>query len=228
MEYRVAAIQMTMVAEDKKTNIKKALEMYDKAVKDGAKVVCFPEYFLTAPPQAKMTNEYVREMAETIPGPSIDVFRKKAKETKTYCVAGTIIELCADGKLRNTSALIGPDGEIIGKYSKTHPENAPAKHEPNRGITPGSDLPIFETELGKFAIMIDMDLSDPEVPRIYGLKGADIIFTPICWSAKFVMPIDLLARAAAAYSHAYVVYSNPVGWRKGVPTHAWGICWRSG
>lgn len=227
MKYKIAAIQMTVVPEDKEVNIKKALQFYDEAVEEGAKVVCYPEYFLTYPPHRGMTNEYVKSMAETIPGPSIDKFREKAKSTGTYCIAGSIIELAPDGKLHNTSTLIGPDGQIIGKFSKIHPENAPAKHEPGRGIYPGSELPVFETEIGKLAIMIDMDLTTPEVPRIYGLKGADIIFVPIAWSAKFIPGIEIYSRASSMYSHSYVVFANPIGWRKKVPLHAWAFAGQS-
>jgi len=222
MKYRIAAVQMDVVPEDKEVNIKEALRRYDEAVAEGAKVICFPEYFLTFPPHQKMKDK-IKDMAETIPGPSIDRFREKAKATKTYCVAGTIIEVREDGKYYNTSTLIGPDGEIIGKYSKVHPENAPAKHEPGCGINPGTEYPVFDTELGRFGIMIDMDLNNPEVPRIYGLKGVDVIFTPICWSGKFVFGIKTLAEASSGYSHAYMVFANPVGWRKGIPLHSWAF-----
>ncbi|MGI6097434.1 MAG: carbon-nitrogen hydrolase family protein [Dethiobacteria bacterium] len=227
MKYKVAAIQMDTVPEKKEVNLKKALELYDEAVSQGAKVVCYPEYFLTCPPHQNMKDR-VKDLAETIPGPSVDKFREKAKETQTYCVAGSIIELSKDGKLYNTSTLIGPDGEVIGKYSKVHPENAPAKHEPGCGITPGDgDYPVFETELGRFAIMIDMDVSCPEVSRIYGLKGADIIFAPIAWSAKFIPAIEVFSRASSMYSLAYVVFANPVGWRKNVPLHSWAFVGQS-
>lgn len=223
MKYRVASIQMTIVPENKEANIQKAMELYDRAIEEGAKVVCFPEYFLTFPPHGEMTNEYVRSLAESIPGPSINRLREKAKATGTHCVAGSIIEKAPDGKLFNTSTLIGSKGEIIGKFSKVHPENAPAKHEPGRGIYPGKELPVFETELGKFAIMIDMDLSCPEMARIYGLKGADIIFAPVCWSAKFIPAIEVYSRASSMYSLAYVVFANPIGWRKQIPLHAWAF-----
>lgn len=223
MKFKAAAIQTTVVPEDKETNIKNALNLYDEAVEEGADVVCFPEYFLTFPPHNRMGKEKVKSMAETIPGPSIDKFREKARETKTYCVAGSIIEITEDGKLYNTSALIGPDGQVIGKYSKVHPENAPAKFGPGSGILPGKgDYPIFETKLGRFGIMIDMDATNPEVALTYGLKGADVIFLPICWSAKFISGIDMLSTVNSRH-HAYVVFANPVGWRKNVPVHEWAF-----
>lgn len=228
MKYKVAAIQMTIVQEDKETNIKKALEMYDEAVANGAKVIVFPEYFLTFPVHVGQTQEFVNDvLAETIPGPMTDKIAAKCVETNTYCVAGSMVEKCADGKLRNTCAIIGPDGKIIGKYSKVHPENAPAKHEPGRQIWPGMELPIFDTPLGKWAVMIDMDLSCPEMARSYGVRGADVIFAPVCWSAKFNPVIETFTKASALYSLAYVVSANPVGWRRQIPVHAWAFAAKS-
>lgn len=224
MKYKVACIQMTVVQEDKERNLKHAMEMYDEAVEAGAKVIVFPEYFLTFPPHMGQTQEFKEEvLAETIPGPATDVIAKKCMETDTYCVAGSMIEKCEDGKLRNTCAIIGPDGKIIGKYSKTHPENAPAKFEPGSKIWPGMELPIFDTPLGKWAVAIDMDASIPELARSYGVRGADVIFMPICWSAKFVPVIETFTKASALYSLAYVCSANPVGWRRHIPVHAWAF-----
>ncbi|MDR0569749.1 MAG: carbon-nitrogen hydrolase family protein [Clostridiales Family XIII bacterium] len=223
MKFIVAACQPTIAQYDKEANLKKALSMIDEATSLGAKVIAFPEYFLTWPPDSNMTAADMEALAETIPGPSIDAIAEKCKETGAYCVAGSIIEKCDDGKLRNTCAIIGPDGGVIGKYSKAQPENAPAKFEPGNGIWPGNELPIFETPLGRWAVMIDMDYTNCEIPRIYGLKGADVIFAPTCWSAKFVESIAMMTVSAASQSLAYVISPNPVGWRKAVPVHAWAF-----
>ena len=71
--------------------------------------------------------------------------------------------------------------------------------------------------------MIDMDYTNAEIPRIYGLKGADVIFAPTCWSAKFLKDIPGLAEASSVQSLSYCVMVNPVGWRKDVPVHAWAF-----
>lgn len=223
MKYIVAACQPNVIQNDKAANLKNVLAMIDEAAGVGAKVTVFPEYFLTWPPHSELTKEQIEEMSETIPGPSTDAIAKKCIETNTYCVAGTIVEKCDDGKLRNTCAIIGPDGKIVGKYSKVQPENAPAKFEPGIGIWPGNELPVFDTPLGKWAVMIDMDYTNAEIPRIYGLKGADVIFAPTCWSAKFLKDIPGLAESSSVQSLAYCVMVNPVGWRRETPVHAWAF-----
>jgi predicted amidohydrolase len=223
MKYKVAAIQMNITPGDKEGNEQRAMELLDEAASDGVKAVCFPEYFLTGPPHQEQSIEEIRAFAEPIPGPTVNKVAEKAGKHSLYIVAGSIIEL-KDEKLFNTSVLIDPKGEIVGRFQKAHPENAPAKHEPGCGILPGTDeYPVFDTEMGKIGIMIDMDGTCLEVPRILGLKGAQIIFWPINWSAKFVKGIDVLAKAASMYSHAYVVCANPVGWRQKVPLHTWAF-----
>jgi len=223
MKYIVAACQPSVIQNDKAANLKNVLAMIDEAAEVGAKVTVFPEYFLTWPPHSDLTKEQIGEMAETIPGPSTDAIAKKCIETNTYCVAGTMVEKCDDGKLRNTCAIIGPDGKIIGKYSKVQPENAPAKYEPGIGIWPGNELPVFDTPLGKWAVMVDMDYTNAEIPRIYGLKGADVIFAPTCWSSKFLKDIPGLAESSSVQSLSYCVMVNPVGWRRRIPVHAWAF-----
>jgi predicted amidohydrolase len=41
------------------------------------------------------------------------------------------------------------------------------------------EYPVFDTEIVVIGVPIDMDLCALEVPRIMGLKGAKILFTPM-------------------------------------------------
>lgn len=105
-----------------------------------------------------------------------------------------------------------------------HPENAPAKHEIGCGVTPGpGDFSIFETEIGKIGIMIDMDGVAVEVPRILGLKGADVIFWPVNFSSRFTDGIHLMNRYNSMAARAYLVSCCRTGWKKNTPVHAWGF-----
>ena len=56
------------------------------------------------------------QVAEPIPGPSTEYFGQLAKEHNLYIVAGLVER---DGHLiHNVAALVGPDGQFIGKYRK--------------------------------------------------------------------------------------------------------------
>lgn len=210
--FKVGAIQ-TETTDDKEENLKRCFKYLDKAADLGVKIACFHEYFTTECPMINESAEDVEKRAEPIPGPTINALVDKAKGYGMYIIAGSIIEE-SKGKLYNTSVLIDQYGKVIGKYRKTHPENHPAKHEVGRNITLGDEYPVFKTDLCKIGIMIDVDANAPEVPRILGNKGADIIFWPLNWSARWTYLIAPMAATYAVTSACYVVAVNRVGLRK--------------
>ena len=138
----------------------------------------------------------MHECAEPVPGPSTAYFGKLAKEHHIHIVAGLVER---DGKtIYNTSALIGPDGGLIGKYRKvTLPRG-----EIEAGITPGHEYPVFETSFGKVGMMICYDGFFPEVARALTIRGAEVIAWPV-WGCN-----PLLARARACENHVYLVSST--------------------
>lgn len=223
MKVKVAAIQME-VGTSRDRNLEKALSLVDRAAEEGCQAACLPDYFLTDTPTQDQTVEDMRKLAEPVPGPTISEFAKRARKHKMYIEAGSIVENGEDGNLYSTGALIGPDGKLIGKVRKAHPENAPAKREIGCGISLGSgDYPVFDTEIGKIGIMLDMDGIAVEVPRILGLKGAEIIFWPVNFSARFTETTRLDAKFYSGCTKAYVVCACRVGWHKDVPMHGWAF-----
>ncbi len=61
--------------------------------------------------------------------------------------------------LRNTSVLVGRDGELVGRYDKMFPTIP----ELEKGVIPGTVAPAFETDVGLVGLMICFDLNFPEV-----------------------------------------------------------------
>jgi predicted amidohydrolase len=191
-------------------NLRKALGYCDEAAHKGAQAICFAEFWMTGNPTIG-DNSKLRNLAEPVPGPTFNSFEKKAKELGIYIVPGTIVEKGEDGRYYNTSGLIGPSGKLIAKLRKDHPENASGKAEVHFGITPGpGEYPVFDTEIGIIGVPIDMDIVALEVPRIMGLKGAEILFTPMCWGATVHDCVAAYGIAASSISDAYVVVSNRV------------------
>jgi predicted amidohydrolase len=136
------------------------------------------------------------ECAEPIPGPSTEYFGQLAREHDLYIVAGLLER---DRHLiYNVAVLIGPDGEIAGKYRKvTLPRS-----EIDGGITPGSEYPVFETEFGKVGMMVCYDGFFPEVARELSNRGAEVIAWPV-WGCN-----PLLASARACENHVYLISST--------------------
>ena len=73
----------------------------------------------------------------------------------------------------NTAVMLDPARRPTASYAKTH---LPA-HEP-LCLTPGRELPVFDTPLGRVGMLICWDIVFPEPFSVLALKGAQIIFEP--------------------------------------------------
>jgi predicted amidohydrolase len=136
------------------------------------------------------------EVAESIPGPSTRYFSELAKKHHLYIVPGLIER---DGNLiYNVAVLIGPDGEIAGKYRKV----CLPRGEVEAGVAPGSEYPVFSTRFGAVGLMVCYDGFFPEVARELTNRGAEVIAWPV-WGCN-----PLLARARACENHVYIVSST--------------------
>ncbi len=136
------------------------------------------------------------EVAEPIPGPSTKYFGELAKKHNLYIVPGLLER---DGDLvYNVAVLIGPDGQIVGKYRKT----CLPRGEVEGGIAPGDDYPVFPTRFGKVGMMVCYDGFFPEVARQLTNNGAEVIAWPV-WGCN-----PSLASARACENHVYVVSST--------------------
>jgi len=206
--YRAAAIQLSIEQGNKEKNLTSALKWIDLAVEEGARIICLPEYFSTG-----YVGKHIQEVAESIPGPTIEALAQKASQRGVFIVAGSIVEKGEAG-LHNTSVLIGPQGGAIGQYRKTHPWRGEPKDEHGDGIVPGENYPVFETELGKVSILLDSDLDFPEPARVMALDGAEILFWPTHCSGKWIDSHRFDMQQRAFENMFYVVAANRVGvWR---------------
>ena len=78
----------------------------------------------------------------------------------------------------NSIAVINSDGNILGKYRKSHiPDGAGylEKYYFNPGNT---GFEVWDTAFGKIGIGICWDQWFPEAARIMALKGAEVLFYP--------------------------------------------------
>jgi len=107
-----------------------------------------------------------------VPGPITERLGRAARANKLWVVAGVNER---DGEaVYNTAVLIDRQGKLVGKYRKTHLP----REEWKKGITPGSEYPVFRTEFGTVAVMICYDWFFPEAAQQFALRGAEILFAP--------------------------------------------------
>ncbi|HUS81215.1 MAG TPA: carbon-nitrogen hydrolase family protein [Armatimonadota bacterium] len=151
--------------------------------------------------------------AEPIPGASTEAFAAVARECGTM-LAFSMAE--RDGDLvYNTEVVMARDGSIIGTYRKVHL----AILEGWEGVTPGSELPVLDTPLGRVAVTICKDSSILDASRVPAVRGAEIMLlsimgdhravdwrrTPSWWSSD---RWRVIMRARAIENHMWVVVAR--------------------
>ncbi len=209
----VSCVQLTARDDDKPGTIKKCLELIDLAASQGAQLVILPEVWTGL---GYSTPDLYTEIAEPVPGPTTDLLAEKARQHGLHIV-GSLYARAANGTYENLAPLIGPDGVIIGSYSKTHLFDAPNRIDITSGIresdkvVAGDELPVFDTSLGSIGVTVCSDLRFPEVYRVLTLRGARII---VCASAFLSPRLDhweFFIRARAAENQVFVAASGQVG-----------------
>jgi len=148
-------------------------EQFRQHQDDGIDVFITPECFLDGYVAAEKEWTEVRfaEIAQEVEKSSyIRQVRNLACQTKTHIVFG-FTELL-DGLFYNCALLVGPDGEVVGKYHKTHLQNHDLR------FAPGQDLPVFHLDIGCVGMVICADRRWPESVRTLRLKGAEICLMP--------------------------------------------------
>lgn len=108
-------------------------------------------------------------------------FAELAKAHGVYIMAGSTL-LAEEGKLYNRAYLYGPDGVLIGRQDKLHPDG----NEVELGLTQGTDLNVFDTEIGRLAFPVCMDATYFETFKIAKQLGAEIVIIPIANMEEYV------------------------------------------
>ena len=166
-----------------------------------------------------MVRDQFYELAETIPGPTVERVEALAKETGMHIIFG-MPELSekTQATVFNTAVFIGPRG-LIGKYRKMYlPTHS--IFEEKRYFRPGYQTAAFQTDVGNIGLCICYDIFFPEVLRLIRLKGAQLI---VCISASPSVRrsyFETLTCARALENTAYLAYVNLAGVQDGL--QFWG------
>lgn len=172
---KIAIIQQH-ATRDKGDNIARGAESLKEAAANGAELIAFAElgfeYFY---PQLPATGDTLG-MAETIPGPTTDLFASLAKDLGVVIVLNLFER---DGNhTYDTSPVIDSNGEIVGKNRMIHIIEAPCFHEQGY-YTPGDlGAGVFDTAVGKIGVAICYDRHFPEYMRALALNGAELVVVP--------------------------------------------------
>ncbi|MEX2238174.1 MAG: carbon-nitrogen hydrolase family protein [Dehalococcoidia bacterium] len=171
---RFAAIQIAASElVDHERTLRHSLDLIDQAADAGADLIGLPEctypaYFLHSPEEpARLGVLRGRD--------AVEVYAAKARERRVHLAVG-MAYIEDDGSISNSAALIGPDGEQIGRYSKSL-----LWHFDSQWFSCGREYPVFETELGRIGIFICADGRQPEITRAIALQEPHLIVDLTAW-----------------------------------------------
>lgn len=209
-DFVACAVQIAVKPNDVAYNTAKAIAWLEKAVVEHeAELVVFPEDVTTGFTPNMPVEQVYEQLADTIPGDITRQVGEAARRLGVHVVWPMYEKGPSSPIVYNSSALIGPDGEIIGVYRKTHP--FPTERVEGGGwTTAGTEAPVFDTALGKIGMLICYDGDFPELARELTLKGAEIITRPSAFMRSFDI-WELTTRARAYDNHVYVIAVNAVG-----------------
>jgi nitrilase len=185
--FTAAVVQSSSVVFEPKATLAKVRDLTADAAKGGAKVVVFPEAFVSAypkgldfgarvgmrTPQGRDDFRKYFDSAIDVPGPATEQLGRTARENKVYLVIGVIEREI--GTLYCTVVFFAPDGTFLGKHRKLMPT---AMERLIWGFGDGSTLPVYETPYGKLGAVICWENYMPLLRMAMYSKGIQLYCAP--------------------------------------------------
>ena len=189
---REAAVRVTIgqleVGLDRAANLAAAEEVLRCAARDGALLAVLPEYCSQYDPRGVGI-----EHAEPLDGPWVSGLREAAARHAVAVVAGVTVPdgpgqdaIVGERRLaRNVVVAIGPDGALLGTYTKVHLYDAFGMRESDSIRAGDPAAPPLVVDVGglRIGVVTCYDLRFPESVRRVVLAGAQLVVVPAAWVA---------------------------------------------
>lgn len=183
----VAVVQASPIVFDREKTLEKVAKLTHEASATGAKIVLFPEAFISAYPRGldfgsrvggrsdKGREDFRRywESSVDVPGPTTEELGRIARSNGLYLVIGVVER--DGGTLYCTVLFFAPDGSFMGKHRKIMPTGS---ERLVWGFGDGSTLPVFKTPFGKLGAVICWENYLPLMRAAMYAKGIEIYCAP--------------------------------------------------
>ncbi|MFT5535000.1 MAG: putative amidohydrolase [Burkholderiaceae bacterium] len=208
--FPVAAIQMVSTPSVNE-NLDAAARLVAEAAARGAQLVLLPEYW----PVMGIDESDKIALAEAADGgPIQQAMADMARRHGIWLVGGTLPMLATEaGKIRNTTLVYNPAGELVVRYDKIHLfsfSSGAEAYDEARTIAHGADVMTFDAPCGRVGLSVCYDLRFPEMYRAMGSCALIVVpaaFTYTTGQAHW----EILLRARAIENQCYVLASGQGG-----------------
>ena len=218
------AITQMPCSWDRQENIDNAVDMVREAAAGGANIVLLQELFET-PYFCKDIDEKYFELATPV-SENLAVLQMQSVARELGVVIPVSIFERSNNAFFNTLVMIDADGEILGKYLKSHIPDALGYTE-KYYFSPGdSGIVVWDTRFCRLAVPVCWDQWFPETARIAALKGAELILYPTAIGSEpnsadtiALRHWQLTQRGHSAANVIPVAASNRIGFEQGESCH---------
>lgn len=221
MKCKVAIAQVDAKVGNIRDNLDHHIEMIDKAIKEKANIILFPELSLSGYTLRDLAWEIALE-------PHSDPLLQRLQEkSKLISIIAGFVESGNDHGIYN-SAFFMEDGKIQHIHRKIYPPTY-GMFEEGRYFSTGDRVRAFDSKHGRFGILICEDLWHISLPYLLALDGAEAIFTLTASPTRVTGEASEMEnatvnheqhRAYARLISSYILFANRVGVEDGV--NFWG------
>lgn len=159
--------------------------------------------------------EQYAERAEPFEGATLAAARTWATTLQTFVHVGSFVEVDADGRLHNTSAVVAPDGAVVAEYRKVHLFGYGSRE--SELLTPGESLGLGPVAGPATGITTCYDLRFPELYRSLVDEGAEQVVVCAAWPSARLEHWRLFTSVRAVEQQVNLIACNAVGEQQGVP-----------
>jgi predicted amidohydrolase len=221
MKHLIAVAQIDCVLGDLKRNIEKHIHYIELAIKEGAKLILFPELSLTG---YTLRDINIDVAVNPFKSNVFDDLKKLSREI--IIIAGGVEE--GENFGIYNSAFVFEDGQIKYVHRKIYPPTY-GMFEELRYFSRGDKVRAFDTKVGRIGVLICEDLWHISLPYILAVDGAMMIAglaaspTRISGASEELTNYKINSEHHKTYARllsVYLLFSNRVGYEDGV--NFWG------
>lgn len=188
------------------------------AAQQGAKVVCLQELTLSPYFCTRSTVDGTVFMEDVHAGPTYEFISQEAKKNRVFITASLF-----EKSGYNTAIAVDDQGKLVAVTRKQHIPSGEKYHE-DFYFKPGdSDYPVHLFADHAWGLPTCYDQWFPELSRIYGLKGAEVLVYPTAIGAEPTAPgfdsqpmWQKVMVAQGIMSNLFIVAVNRIGVEDGL------------
>ncbi len=221
MKFRAALAQIDSRVGDLQHNIQHHVRFVEKALREKAQLILFPELSLT--------GYSLRDLAwEVALNPHTHAaIRPLLRKSKSISIAVGFVERGSDHGIYN-AAMFLEDGELKHIHRKIYPPTY-GMFEEGRYFSAGRSVRAFDSKLGRLGILVCEDMWHISLPYLLAMDGAETILSLTASPTRASGTGEQLAvaqvnheqhQAYARLLSSYILFANRVGFEDGV--NFWG------